>query len=77
MTDKEKKQRAKEFATDWSGKGYKKGKTSCFWIDLFYRVYGIEDAANYIEFEKQIKLESGGPGFIDGYIPSVKVLTEE
>ena len=70
MTDKEKKQRAKEFATEWS-------KTSCFWIDLFYRVYGIEDAANYIEFEKQIKLESGGPGFIDGYIPSVKVLTEE
>lgn len=77
MTDKEKKQRAKEFATDWSGKGYEKGETSRFWIDLLYRVYGIENAANYIEFEKQIKLESGGQGFIDGYIPSVKVLIEQ
>lgn len=53
MTDKEKKQRAKEFATDWSGKGYEKGETSRFWIDLLYRVYGIENAANYIEFEKR------------------------
>lgn len=77
MTDKEKKLKAKEFAADWSGKGYEKGETSRFWIDLLDRVYGVENAANYIEFEKQIKLENGNQGFIDGYIPSVKVLIEQ
>lgn len=77
MTDKEKKQRAKEFAADWSGKGYEKGETSRFWIDLLDRVFGVPNAANYIEFEKQIKLENGKQGFIDGYIPAVKVLIEQ
>lgn len=77
MTDKEKKLKAKEFAEDWSGKDYEKGETSRFWIDLLDRVYGVANAANYIEFEKQIKLENGKQGFIDGYIPSVKVLIEQ
>ncbi|MDE6727530.1 MAG: methylase [Oscillospiraceae bacterium] len=77
MTDKEKKLKAKEFAADWSGKGYEKGETSRFWIDLLDRVFGVPNAANYIEFEKQIKLENGKQGFIDGYIPAVKVLIEQ
>lgn len=77
MTDKEKKQKAKDFAADWNGKGYEKGETSRFWIDLLGRVFGIPNAANYIEFEKQIKLDNGNQGFIDGYIPSVKVLIEQ
>lgn len=77
MTDKEKKLKAKEFAADWSGKGYEKGETSRFWIDLLDRVFGVPNAANYMEFEKQIKLENGKQGFIDGYIPAVKVLIEQ
>lgn len=77
MTDKEKKQKAKEFAADWHDKGYEKGETSRFWIDLLGRVFAIPNAANYIEFEKQIKLDNGKQGFIDGYIPSVKVLIEQ
>ena len=41
MTDKEKKLEAKEFAADWSGKGYEKGETSRFWIDLLDRVFSV------------------------------------
>ena len=77
MTDKERKLKAREFVKDWSGKGYEKGETQRFWIDLLDRVFGVPNASNYIEFEKPIKLESGKQGFIDGYIPSAKVLIEQ
>lgn len=77
MNAMEQKTAAKKFAADWSGKGYEKGETARFWIDLLDRVFGVPNAANYIEFEKQIKLENGNQGFIDGYIPSVKVLIEQ
>lgn len=77
MTDKEKKLKVKDFVSDWSNKGYEKGETSRFWIDLLGRVLGIPNAANYIEFEKPIKLENGKQGFMDGYIPSSKVLIEQ
>lgn len=77
MNAMEQKTVAKKFAADWSGKGYEKGETARFWIDLLDRVFGVPNAANYIEFEKQIKLENGNQGYIDGYIPSVKVLIEQ
>ena len=77
MTDKEMKSKAREFVKSWNGKGYEKGETQRFWIDLLDRVFGVPNASNYIEFEKPIKLESGKQGFIDGYIPSVKVLIEQ
>ena len=77
ITNKEKKIKAREFVKDWNGKGYEKGETQCFWIDLLDRVFSVPNASNYIEFEKPIKLESDKQGFIDGYIPSAKVLIEK
>ena len=78
-TNTTQKQAAKQFAKDWSGKGYEKGETSRFWIGLLQNVFGIQDATKFIEFELPVKtiLKEKGSDFIDGYIPSTKVLIEQ
>ncbi len=72
MTDKEQKAAAKKFAEYWKGKGYEKGENQKFWIDLLTNVYGVEDIASFISFEDQVHLDH--TSFIDGYIPSTKVM---
>ena len=73
------KQAAKQFVHDWSGKGYEKGETSRFWIALLQNVFGVQDATKFMEFEFPVKtiLKEKGSDFIDGYIPSTKVLIEQ
>lgn len=51
MTEKEQKKAAKEFALRWLGKGYEKGESQKFWIDLLENVYGVENIAGFITFE--------------------------
>ena len=78
-TDTKQRQAAKQFVQDWSGKGYEKGETARFWISLLQNVYGIQDATKFMEFELPVKtiLKEKGSDFIDGYIPSTKVLIEQ
>ena len=78
-TNSTQKLAAKQFVKDWSGKGYERGETSRFWIALLQNVYGIQDATKFIEFELPVKtiLKEKGSDFIDGYIPSTKVLIEQ
>ena len=78
-TDTKQKQAAKAFVQEWSGKGYEKGETARFWISLLQNVYGIQDATKFMEFELPVKtiLKERGSDFIDGYIPSTKVLIEQ
>ena len=73
------KQAAKQFVQEWVGKGYEKGETQRFWISLLQNVFGIQDATKFIEFEIPVKtiLKEKGSDFIDGYIPSTKVLIEQ
>lgn len=75
MTDKEQKTAAKKFAESWKGKGYEKGQSQLFWIELLTKVYGVEDIADFISFEDQVHLDH--TSFIDGYIPSTKVMIEQ
>ena len=76
MTPQEQRQAAKEFADYWKGKGYEKGETQPFWIGLL-RVLGVEHPdQGYIEFEDRTHIDSAH-GFIDGYIPSTRVLIEQ
>ena len=37
------KQAAKQFVKEWAGKGYEKGETQRFWIDLLHTVFGIDN----------------------------------
>ena len=78
-TNTTQKQAAKQFVRDWSGKGYEKGETQRFWIALLQNVFGIQDATKFVEFELPVKtiLKEKGSDFIDGYIPSTKVLIEQ
>ncbi|CCY79771.1 putative uncharacterized protein [Mycoplasma sp. CAG:877] len=76
MTDLEKKNRAKEFAEFWKDKGYEKGQSQIFWTTLLTDVFGVEKISEFIEFEDQVHIDKT-TGFIDGYIPSTKVLIEQ
>lgn len=76
MTDLEQKKKAKEFAEFWKDKGYEKGQSQIFWTTLLTDVFGIENISEFIEFEDQVHIDKT-TGFIDGYIPSTKVLIEQ
>ncbi|MBQ3008160.1 MAG: methylase, partial [Oscillospiraceae bacterium] len=76
MTDKQQKQAALKFSQDWKDKGYEKGHSQTFWLDLLRFVYGVENPSEYIQFETQVK-KDGNTIFIDGYIPKTKVLIEQ
>ena len=76
MTDKEQIKAAKEFVTRWEGKGDEKQKTALFWIDLLQNVLGVENPTSIIQFEKPVVIEKNTK-FIDGFIPSTKVLIEQ
>lgn len=66
---------AVSFAARWAGKGYEKGESQSFWLELLNDVFGIEHPTEYIKFEQQVKLDH--TAFIDGYIPSTHVMIEQ
>ena len=66
---------ALDFQQRWTNRGYEKGESQQFWLDLLSNVFGIQDIGNFITFEGQVKLSH--TSFIDGYIPSTKVLIEQ
>ena len=73
------KQAAKAFVQEWSGKGYEKGETQRFWIDLLHTVFGIDNPTKMMEFELPVKTitKEKGSDFIDAYIHPTKVLIEQ
>ena len=80
MTQTEQQRAAKKFSQDWQGKGYEKGESQKFWLDLLCNVYGMQDFANFVYFENQIKeqfTDKTITNFIDVYIPSTKVMIEQ
>ncbi len=76
MTEKEMKSAAKAFADYWQDKGDEKQETARFWIELLSKVLGVNDPTKFIEFEKPVMVEKNQK-YIDGYIPSTKVLIEQ
>lgn len=76
MTDKEQIKAAKEFVSRWEGKGDEKQGTQLFWIDLLQNVLGVDNPTSIIQFEKPVVIEKNTK-FIDGFIPSTKVLIEQ
>lgn len=71
----EQKKAAKAFADKWQGRGYEKGETQLFWVELLQTVYGVENPASYMECEVQVQLEN--TSFIDIYLPATKVMIEQ
>lgn len=75
MQNNKKRAAAHQFAERWKGRGYEKGESQSFWIDLLQNVLDIEQPTTYISFENQVKLSH--TSFIDAYIPTTKVLIEQ
>ena len=75
LNEQERRKAARVFAEYWKDKGYEKGDSQKFWLELLGTVYGVENASHYIEFEDQVHLDH--TSFIDGYIPETKVLIEQ
>ena len=75
MNDLEIKKKVKAFAEYWADKGYEKGESQKFWLDLLEHVLGIPNARDYITFEDQVKLDH--TSFIDGFISATHVLIEQ
>ena len=75
MNDTQQKEAARKFAAYWKDKGYEKGESQPFWLSLLRDVYGVEHPEQFITFEEQVHLDH--TSFIDGTIPSTKVLIEQ
>lgn len=71
----EKRAAIRAFIEKWQGKGDEKQETQRFWMALLQDIYDVADPSQYIEFEKTVQL--GHQSYIDGYIPSTKVLIEQ
>ena len=70
---------AAAFAERWHGKGYEKGETQRFWLDLLHNVFDEDDPTKTTQFEIPVKTitKEKGADFIDGYITPTKVLIEQ
>ena len=75
-TEKQTAMAAAEFAERWKGRGYERGESQPFWIDLLTNVFGIETPSDgFITFEDHRMVDASN--FIDGRIRSTKVLIEQ
>ena len=71
----EQKTAAKQFAAYWATRGDEKQATQSFWLSLLRTVYGVENPAQFIQFEVPVKLDH--VSYIDGFISETKVLIEQ
>ena len=75
-TDKQMSAAAVEFAERWKGRGYERGESQPFWIDLLSNVFGVETPSDgFITFEDHQKVDASN--FVDGRIRSTRVLIEQ
>ena len=75
-TEKQMAMAAAEFAERWKGRGYERGESQPFWIDLLSNVFGIKTPSDgFIRFEDHRMVDASN--FIDGRIPSTRVLIEQ
>ena len=74
-TEKQQAMAAEAFAQRWQGRGYEKGDSQLYWTELLTEVFGIENPSTFIKYEEQVKVDK--TNFIDGHIPSTRVLIEQ
>ena len=75
MTDTQQRVAAKAFAKNWKDRGYEKGDSQIFWVELLTTVFGVTEISQFISFEDQVHLDH--TSFIDGYIEKTHVMIEQ
>lgn len=76
MTDLEQRKKAKEFAEQWKDRGYEKGESQTFWLQLLNDVFEVPNVSQFIKFEDTVHIDKA-TGFIDAFIDKTKVLIEQ
>ena len=78
MTAAEQVKAARKFAAKWMKDCKEDGNTAPFWISLLREIFGVADTDSYIRFEDTVKHEEKGNSlFIDGWIPSMRIMIEQ
>ncbi len=75
MSNKATQEKIRAFVERWTGKGYEKGESQMFWIELLTDVLDVETPSEIISFEDQVKLDH--TSFIDAYIKTTHVMIEQ
>ncbi|MBU3844930.1 MAG: hypothetical protein H9847_08740 [Candidatus Anaerobiospirillum pullicola] len=66
MTELEQRKAAQAFADKWlQQKGYEKGETHVFWMELLQNVLGVSQPSTIIKFEVPIQLADPDQGDAD------------
>ena len=76
MTDLEQRKKAKEFAEQWKDRGYEKGESQTFWLQLLNEVFEVPNVSQFVKFEDTVHIDKA-TGFIDAFIDKTKVLIEQ
>ena len=75
MIDAQQRAAAKAFAKNWKDRGYEKGDSQIFWVELLTTIFGVTEISQFISFEDQVHLDH--TSFIDGYIEKTHVMIEQ
>lgn len=75
ITEKQQKIAAADFAKRWEGRGYEKGDSQTFWIELLTQIFDIETPSEFIKFEEKAHLDH--TSFVDAMIHSTHVMIEQ
>lgn len=67
------KRAAEQFARKWSGRGYEKGDTAPYWLELLDTVIGMSDVTTNVRFENQ----TIDRGYVDVTIRDAKTIIEQ
>ncbi|MCQ2288054.1 MAG: methylase [Muribaculaceae bacterium] len=73
--DISRQKKVEAFVDRWTGRGYEKGESQVFWIELLQEVLDVDTPSHVISFESQVKLSH--TSFIDAYIESTHVMIEQ
>lgn len=63
------------FISRWRSRGYEKGESQSYWLELLSDILGVEHPTQFIKFEAQVHLDH--TAFIDAVIPATHVLIEQ
>lgn len=69
-SEKQIAQAVQPFTKHWHGRGYEKGGSQTFWLELLTEVFGVKMTSDFIAYENHTKLDIFS--FIDSYIENRK-----
>ena len=76
MTVNEQREAARKFIMKWANKGQEDQDDRSYWLDIFQRILGIEDATDKLDFQKKVLID-GNVKKIDVYIPETRIIIEQ